>query len=62
MGQNTQIAENIDIRTVQTLIDEAIALGMRVVHRPEHKQNNLINIYDAAENRRMQMCVSPEAA
>ena len=31
----TKIEENTDIRTIQTLIDEANALGMKVIHRPE---------------------------
>lgn len=34
---NLQIAENTDIRTVETLIKEALALGMRVVHHPDPK-------------------------
>ena len=32
---NLQIDENADIRMVQTLIDEAKSLGMRVVHKPK---------------------------
>jgi len=56
------ISENTDIRTVQTLIDEAMALGLRVVHKPDPKQRKVINIREAAEQRRMQMCVSPEVA
>jgi len=58
---NTQIAENTDIRTVQTIIEEAKALGLRVVHRPDRK-NNVVSINAASEQLRMQMCVSPEAA
>jgi hypothetical protein len=62
MAQLNKIAENTDIRIVQTLIDEAIALGLRVVHKPDPKQRKVVNIREAAEHRRMQMCVSPEAA
>jgi len=59
---NLVISENTDIRTVQTMIDEAKALGLRVVHRPDQKHRKVVNIREAAEQRRMQMCVSPEAA
>jgi len=58
----TYISENIPIRTVQTLIDEAKALGMHVVHRPEQAKSNVVKLWDELEVRRMQMCVSPEAA
>lgn len=59
---NKTISENTDIRTVQTVIDEAKAMGLRVVHRPEPKPSNVVHLWDEAETRRMQMCVSPEAA
>ncbi len=59
---STQISENTPIRTVQTLIDEAKAMGLRVVHRPEPKQSNVVRLWDEAETRRMQICASPEAA
>jgi len=59
---NLQIAENTDIRTVQTIIDEAKSLGLRVVHHPDPKPSKVVNIKEAAELRRMQMCTSPEAA
>jgi len=59
---NLAISEKTDIRTVQTLIDEAKAMGLRVVHKPDPKHRKVINISEAAEQRRMQMCVSPEAA
>lgn len=58
----TTISENTPVRTVQTLVDEAKALGLRVVHRPEQAKSNVISIKEAAEQRRMQMCTSPEAA
>jgi len=59
---NLAISENTDIRTLQTIVDEAKALGLRVVHKPDPKQRKVINIREAAEQRRMQMCVSPEVA
>lgn len=59
---NMAIAENTDIRTVQTIIDEAKSLGLRVVHRPDPVKSNVISIAKAAEQRRVQMCVSPELA
>lgn len=62
----TYIPENAPIRTVQTMIDEAKALGLRVTHRPDPKPSNVIQLSDAdnnpSEHLRMQMCVSPEAA
>jgi hypothetical protein len=58
---NLAISENTDIRTVQTLIDEALALGLRVIYRPEPKPNNVVILNSAMEKRRMQMCVSAEA-
>jgi hypothetical protein len=55
---NLQIAENTNIRTVQTIIDEAKALGLRVVHRPEPKKSNVVSL----EARRQMMAnVSAEA-
>jgi len=35
MKMNKQISENTDVRTVETLIREALALGLKVVHRPD---------------------------
>lgn len=59
MGQSTKIAENTDIRTVQTMIDEAKALGLRVIHRPEQAKSNVVSL----EARRQMMAhTSPEAA
>lgn len=58
----TTISENTPVRTVQTLIDEAKSLGLRVVHRPDQSKSNVVSIQQAAEERRMQMCASPEAA
>jgi hypothetical protein len=58
---NLAISENTDIRTVQTLIDEALALGLRVIYRPEPKPNNVVSLNSAMEKRRMQICVSAEA-
>jgi|GEM_PF-1026098 len=59
---NMAISEKTDIRTLQTIVDEAKALGLRVVHKPDPKQRKVINIREAAEHRHTQMCVSPEAA
>jgi len=59
---NMKISEQSDIRTVQTMIDEAKALGLRVVHRPDQVKSNVISMREAAEQRRQQICVSPEAA
>jgi len=55
---NMKIEEQQDVRTVQTLIDEAKSMGLRVVHRPDPVKAEVIDM----ESRRMQMCVSPEAA
>jgi len=56
---NLQIAENTNIRTVQTIISEAKALGLRVVHRPEQKKSNVVSL----EARRQMMAnVSAECA
>lgn len=59
---NTHIPETAPIRTIETLISEAKSLGLRVVHRPEPVKNNVVKLWDEADNLRMQMCVSPEAA
>ena len=59
---NMKISEQSDIRTVQTMIDKAKALGLRVVHRPDQVKSNVISMREAAEQRRQQICVSPEAA
>lgn len=60
-----QIAENTSMRTIETLINEAKALGMRVVHKPKTKQepkpSNVVDIWTILEKRRMQMCQSAEA-
>lgn len=56
-----QIAENTSMRTIETLINEAKALGLRVVHRPEPKPSNVVDILAVLEKRRMQMCQSAEA-
>lgn len=55
---NLLIAENTDLRTVQTLISEAKELGLRVVHRPEVKTN----VVSLEERRQMMAYTSPEAA
>lgn len=55
---NIQIAESTDVRKVQNLIDEAIALGLRVVHRPEPVKSNVVSL-DA--KRQMMANVSAEA-
>lgn len=61
-----QIAENTSMRTIETLINEAKALGLRVVHKPkltlpEPKPSNVVDILAVLEKRRMQMCQSAEA-
>lgn len=58
---NKQIMENTNIRTIETIINEAKSLGLRVVHRPDPKPSNVIILSEAAKQRQ-QMCVSPEAA
>lgn len=58
-----QLSENTPIRTVQHIIEDAKALGLRVVHKPDNLHtSNVIDLMKAAEERRMRMCVSPEAA
>lgn len=48
-----QLAENTPVRTVQHIIDEAKALGLRVVHRPDNLHaSNIIDLKQAAEERR----------
>lgn len=59
---NIQIAENEPIRNIETLINEAKSLGLRVVHRPEPVKSNVVNLLDEAAKRRMQYGTSPEAA
>lgn len=56
---NKQISENTDVRTVQTMINEAIALGLRVVHRPDPVNTNVVSLED---RRQMMAHTSPEAA
>ncbi len=56
-----QISENTDLRTVQTIIDEAIAQGFRVVHRPTVKSSNVVSLLARQEAKRVLMAnVSPE--
>jgi len=57
---NLAIADNTNLRTIETLINEAKALGMRVVYHPEQKPSNVVDISSAMEKRRMQMCQSAE--
>lgn len=58
-----QLSENTNVRTVQHIIDEAKALGLRVVHRPDNLHTgNIIDLKQAAEERRQRMCVSAEVA
>lgn len=59
---NTHISETAPIRTIETLISEAKQLGLRVVHRPEKTQSNVVKLWDEADTRRIQMCASPETA
>jgi hypothetical protein len=59
---NIQISEHAPVRTIQHMIDEAKSLGLRVVHRPDSMKSNVISMREAADQRRQQMCVSPEAA
>lgn len=54
-----QIAENTNIRTVETIIDETKALGLRVVHRPEPKPSNVVSL---EAHRQMMANVSAECA
>lgn len=56
---NTLIPENTDLRTVQTLINEAKELGLRVVHRPDAPKTNVVSL---EERRQMMAHTSPEAA
>ena len=56
-----QLPENTNIRTIETIIQEAKQLGLRVVHKPDPKPSNVISLSEAAKQRQ-QMCVSPEAA
>jgi hypothetical protein len=44
---NKQIPENTPVRTVQTIVDEAKALGLRVVHRPDTAKSNVFMFDDA---------------
>lgn len=54
-----QIAENTNIRTVQTIVDEAKALGLRIVHRPDPPKTNVVSLED---HRQMMANVSAECA
>lgn len=56
---NIVISENTDLRTVETLINEAKSLGLRVVHRPDQVKSNVVSLDD---RRVMQANTSPEAA
>jgi hypothetical protein len=53
---NFTIAENTDVRTVQTLVDEARALGLRVVHKPDAPKSNVVSL---EERRARNAFVSP---
>lgn len=53
-------AEKLNERTVETLIREALSLGMRVVHHP-YRKANAMSLRKFAELRRMQMRQSAEA-
>ncbi len=41
---NMTISENTDLRTVETLINEAKSLGLRVVHRPDPVKSNVVSL------------------
>jgi len=56
-----QLPENTNIRTIETIIQEAKQLGLRVVHKPDPKPSNVVQLHAAAHERR-QTHVSPEAA
>lgn len=56
---NKLIPENTPVRTVQQIIDEAKALGLRVVHRPDPVKTNVVSL---EHHRAMQAYTSPEAA
>lgn len=56
---NKLIPENTPVRTVQQIIDEAKALGLRVVHRPDPVKTNVVSL---EQRRAMQAYTSPEAA
>lgn len=56
---NKQIPENTPVRTLQTIVDEAKALGLRVVHRPDPVKTNVVSL---DEHRVMSAHTSPEAA
>lgn len=59
---NLTIAENTDLRTIQTLISEAKSFGLRVVHRPTVKDSNVVSLLARQEARRVAMdYVSAEA-
>ena len=55
------IQENTNIRTIETIISEAKALSLRVMHKPDPKPSNVIQLPAAAHERR-QTHTSPEAA
>lgn len=56
---NIVISENTDLRTVETLINEAKSLGLRVVHRPDPVKSNVVSLDD---RRVMLANTSPEVA
>lgn len=61
MGNATKKpAAKLNECTVETLIHEALALGLRVVHHP-YRKANAMSLRKFAELRRMQMCQSAEA-
>ena len=43
---NMTISENTDLRTVETLINEAKSLGLRVVHRPDPVKPRVLTLND----------------
>jgi hypothetical protein len=56
---NTKISEHQEIRTVETLINEAKELGLRVVHRPDPIKTNVVSL---DEHRVLSANTSPEVA
>jgi len=55
---NLAIADNTNLRTIETLINEAKALGMRVVYHPEQNTSNVVSL---EAHRQMMANVSAEA-
>jgi hypothetical protein len=47
---NTQLSESADILTIQTIIDEAHAMGLRVVHKPDElEEMRVMNAHTSVE-------------